>query len=174
VICIEVEWRGEGVEVRAGGHAGYGPPGQDIVCAGVSAILYGCLAYLEGVLRVSPCQREGQRIDGPHLEKQEGEGWLAFGTEGFPCFVDRTAVEAAVAGLSLLAQAYPDHVMLRVFRTKESEKEGTTAPGGRCRCAEACRLYRQGAGRDGCGVAARVEEEGYGRGKGSHHGGVRR
>lgn len=123
MICIEVERRGEGVEIRAGGHAGYGPPGQDIVCAGVSAILYGCLAYLEGVLRVFPCRREGQRTGGPHLEKQEGDGWLAFRTAGFPGGVDVTAMEVAVAGLSLLAEAYPAHVMLRVRRAKGSGKK---------------------------------------------------
>lgn len=44
--------------VRVSGHAGYGPEGQDIVCAAVSALVYALAAQLDndGILDV--CQLE--------------------------------------------------------------------------------------------------------------------
>ena len=46
MIRIRVTRRDSGLEIFAEGHAGYAPVGQDIVCAGVSALLYGFVAYL--------------------------------------------------------------------------------------------------------------------------------
>ena len=39
----------DGLRLKAQGHAGYGPWGRDIVCSAVSALLYGFVAYLEGL-----------------------------------------------------------------------------------------------------------------------------
>ena len=47
MIHISMKRWEEGMELEAHGHAGHGAIGHDIVCAGVSALLYSLAAYLE-------------------------------------------------------------------------------------------------------------------------------
>ena len=49
MIEIRVYPKGDGMVLSAEGHAGMAPRGRDIVCAGVSALLYGFAAYLESL-----------------------------------------------------------------------------------------------------------------------------
>lgn len=85
--------------LEASGHAGYAPAGQDIVCAGASALMQTLCALLAG--------EEGTKSgawdepDGPRLAVTAAapqKPWV----EG--------AFEFAKAGFALLAERYPDHV----------------------------------------------------------------
>ena len=47
MISVIAETFSDGLmRISAKGHAGYAPRGKDIVCAGVSALMFGCIYYL--------------------------------------------------------------------------------------------------------------------------------
>ncbi len=89
----------EGMELEAIGHANHGAIGHDIVCAGVSALLYGLAAYLEGRCEICP---SGQ------LDRTESHGRLYLRTRGLEN--DETAFAVTAAGLTLMARAFPEAV----------------------------------------------------------------
>lgn len=92
--CLE---RGEHI-ITVNGHAEYAPPGQDIVCAGVSALVYAAAAALE------------QRA--VHFIFQDDESGLtlhARASEENADFVDGV-FSTASAGFDLIAEQYPDYV----------------------------------------------------------------
>ena len=100
MIRIRVTEREGGFTVSAFGHAGYAPHGQDIVCAGVSALLQAYLDYLEALL---PLVAEAS------LEVEEKEGLLGIRSEGFGGR-DRDGLSVVEVGLRKLARRYPNHV----------------------------------------------------------------
>ena len=109
MICIRITECEDGVELSAHGHAGYAPRGQDVVCAGVSALLYGFISYLEGLL---PIATEKAARDGtPRLEVEDKDDvlWVrTYGMEG----ADTAGLAVIRAGLGLIASCYPSFVML--------------------------------------------------------------
>ena len=109
MICIRMTKREDGVELSAHGHAGYAPRGQDVVCAGVSALLYGFVAYLEGLSPIATAEPP----DGasPHLEVEEGDGLLTVRTFGMGG-KDLDGAAVIQAGLGLIASCYPTFVTL--------------------------------------------------------------
>ena len=111
MIRIRVTGRDGDVELCATGHAGYGPFGQDIVCAGVSALLYGLIAYLTGNSPIATA--EGPHSCGltSHTEVREADGELWVRTHGTDGRVG-VALEVTLAGLSLIARQYPAYVTL--------------------------------------------------------------
>lgn len=116
MICVRLIDSPRGVEVWAGGHAGFAAPGADIVCAGVSALLYGCLSYLRG--------QSGKQTDGlARVDLAEGEGYLWFRTRYFCGGADRAARAQLAAGLRLIAEAYPLHMKLIEIRTETGKEE---------------------------------------------------
>ncbi len=108
MIRIRALERGDGVDITAVGHAEYGPRGHDIVCAGVSALLYGFIAYLEAL---PPIATAGAGGEGSHLEYSEGEGLLRVTTRGLGGD-DLRCWRVTAAGLRLLEAAYPTCVTL--------------------------------------------------------------
>ena len=102
-----VGWE-DGLEVEACGHAAYAPRGADVVCAGVSALLYGYLAYLRSVTG------EDGEMRG-RVAFAEGDGYLRICTR---CMkgCDAAAWAVVSAGLRLIADAYPAHVRLTEAR----------------------------------------------------------
>ena len=82
------------------GHAGYSKVGEDVVCSGVSAIVYSLLGFLHNL--------------------SDKENRLTASVEKGECIVfwrgNGKAVEAgfqmAVIGLAQLAQKYPEHVSI--------------------------------------------------------------
>lgn len=75
------------------GHAGYAPQGQDIVCAGVSALIYALLGALSGSEGLCFRDEGGvMRIRAPKAKYAE--------------------LSMAVCGLEQLARAYPGYVDL--------------------------------------------------------------
>ena len=109
MICIRITEREDGLELFAHGHAGYAPRGQDVVCAGVSALLYGFIAYLEGLLSIATAEA----LDGtsPRLQVREGDGSLWVETHGLSGR-DLDGLGGTLAGLRLITACYPAFVML--------------------------------------------------------------
>ena len=90
---------GPTLRLEARGHAGYGPAGQDIVCAGASTLMQ-TLAYLLAGEENAHSDVWDEE-DGPRLAVTAGaprSPWV----EGAFAF--------AKAGFGLLAERYPDHV----------------------------------------------------------------
>lgn len=80
------------------GHAGYNP-GNDVVCAGVSAIIYALAGYIANA--------EGLKVNSDKYEPGEAE----FDVEGDA----RQAFEMAYIGLAQISQEYPDNVQVTNF-----------------------------------------------------------
>ena len=109
MICIHITEREDGLELSAHGHAGYAPRGQDVVCAGVSALLYGFISYLEGLF---PIATEKAARDGtPRLEVEDKDDVLRVRTYGMGG-ADTAGLAVIRAGLGLIASCYPSFVML--------------------------------------------------------------
>lgn len=107
MICVEAKPLGDGLVLVARGHANYAPAGRDIVCAGVSALLFGYAAYLESL---SPA--EGEEDASPHLSVDEGDGYLYLQTRGLGG-KDLLGWRVTEAGLSRIRQGYPDCLRIR-------------------------------------------------------------
>ena len=113
MIRVQVTVRRDGLTLSAVGHAGFAPRGQDVVCAGVSALLYGFVAYLEGLAPIATAGAPSLGGAYPHLEVSEGDGALRVITRGLGGRdIDGFAV--TLAGLSLIAACYPAFVTLDI------------------------------------------------------------
>ena len=110
--------------MRAEGHAGYAPAGQDIVCAAVSCLMQ-TLAYsaVEDE-RTSSCIYQGK--EGPVVSVEAGDSVLM-----------RDKFELVADGLDLLAEQYPENVNFKK----------------RCKCSPAVDLQLFAEGGDGAGAA---------------------
>lgn len=83
--------------ISASGHAGYADPGHDIVCAGVSALIYACAAALD---------RSGSDFD---FEDNNSEVTIHVHETRPNDFTDGIFA-ATVAGLEVIAETYPEYV----------------------------------------------------------------
>ncbi len=101
MILIHMKWGEGGMELEAHGHAEHGAIGHDIVCAGVSALLYGLSAYLEGEAKCCPTGR---------FNKTESAGRLYLKASGLR--TEETAFAVTKAGLCLIAEAFPEAVRM--------------------------------------------------------------
>ena len=101
--------------LEAYGHADHGAIGCDIVCAGVSALLYGLTAYLEIQAASYP---EGR------LEISESEGRLYMKTERLEG--QETAFAVAAAGLKLIVKAFPEAVRFTPLSGVGDQRKGGT------------------------------------------------
>ena len=99
MIRISMKRWAEGMELEACGHANHGAIGHDVVCAGVSALLYGLTAYLQGQATACPTG---------HLDRAEADGRLYLRTRGLT--EDEVAFAVTAAGLTLIAKAFPEAV----------------------------------------------------------------
>lgn len=143
--------------MRAEGHAGYAPAGQDIVCAAVSCLMQ-TLAYSAAEdEHTSSCIYQGE--EGPVLNVEAGDSVLM-----------RDKFELVADGLDLLAEQYPENVNfkksckcspavdLQLFA--EGGGDGTAAAGGDgaapAAAEKAASAPAQGKGREA--AAAEVDE----------------
>lgn len=125
-VIYEADPEGGKLTMRAEGHAGYAPAGQDIVCAAVSCLIQ-TLAYSAAEdEHTSSFIYQGK--DGPVLNVEAGDSVLM-----------RDKFELVADGLTLLAEQYPENVSF-----KET-----------CRCAPKVdlQLFAEGGG-DGAGAGA--------------------
>ena len=91
---------GGNLAMRAEGHAGYAPAGQDIVCAAVSCLMQ-TLAYSAAEdEHTSSCIYQGE--DGPVVSVEAGDSVLM-----------RDKFELVADGLTLLAEQYPENVSFK-------------------------------------------------------------
>lgn len=143
--------------MRAEGHAGYAPAGQDIVCAAVSCLMQ-TLAYSAAEdEHTSSCIYQGE--EGPVLNVEAGDSVLM-----------RDKFELVADGLDLLAEQYPENVNfkksckcspavdLQLFA--EGGGDGAAAAGGDgaapAAAEKAASAPAQGKGREA--AAAQVDE----------------
>lgn len=124
-IIYEADPEGGKLTMRAEGHAGYAPAGQDIVCAAVSCLMQ-TLAYSAAEdEHTSSCIYQGE--EGPVLNVEAGDSVLM-----------RDKFELVADGLDLLAEQYPENVNFKK----------------RCKCSPAVdlQLFAEGGG-DGAAAA---------------------
>ena len=98
---IDIQANDETYAVKAEGHAGYGPKGQDIVCAGVSTLIY---AYALELMKLGA---EPDILD-------EGERF-----EVIPGHIDtriKVAFDTVIHGLGMLADSYRNHIRMEGVR----------------------------------------------------------
>ena len=87
---VTVAKKGTKYIFSAEGHSGYGPAGQDIVCAGVSAL---CFAL---AVSVRPYQ----------FETSEGNMYICFDKK------NKRELNMAVNGLHKIEKKYPNHLIV--------------------------------------------------------------
>lgn len=124
-IIYEADPEGGKLTMRAEGHAGYAPAGQDIVCAAVSCLMQ-TLAYSAAEdEKTSSCIYQGK--EGPVVSVEAGDSVLM-----------RDKFELVADGLDLLAEQYPENVNFKK----------------RCKCSPAVdlQLFAEGGG-DGAAAA---------------------
>ena len=98
---------GETWTLLCAGHAGFAPNGPDVLCAGISALT---LALDERLRDLA----ESRRLTGYRRDVKPGAVRLtAAGREDV-----RGAFETAAAGLSALAERYPDHLSIKRFERR--------------------------------------------------------
>ena len=104
--------RGEGEhELTINGHAGYAEHGKDIVCAGVSAIAFALLGWLENN------EEEITQLD--ELMVDDGEVYIACaGSDNV-----NVAFQVALIGLIQISRQYPDHVTIQYSGTAGDSRE---------------------------------------------------
>lgn len=97
---IRMDWRS--LELTAEGHAGGGEYGQDIICAGISAITHTLAQYL---LRY-------EHTMWPMIRMKPGAAYIR--GRPIPGYRRRTreAFRQAMDGLQAFAEQYPDHVRI--------------------------------------------------------------
>ena len=156
-IIYKADSEGGKLTMRAEGHAGYAPAGQDIVCAAVSCLMQ-TLAYSAAEdEHTSSCIYQGE--EGPVLNVEAGDSVLM-----------RDKFELVADGLDLLAEQYPENVNfkksckcspavdLQLFA--EGGGDGAAAAGGDgaapAAAEKAASAPAQGKGREA--AAAQVDE----------------
>lgn len=96
--------------VNIAGHAGYAPKGQDIVCAGVSALTS---AFLESLILIT----NRDYTDGVFIET--GDGLFQFGIRGIKDEQANDIVKSLIfmlgRGLDLIERQYPDYISFHTF-----------------------------------------------------------
>lgn len=120
MIRIRITRRGDGVDIHAVGHAGYAPRGADVVCAGVSALLYGFVASLDDLSSVATAEESGCSEEFFHWTAFESDGELRVRTRGCTSRIEG-GVSVVVAGLSLIARTYPQLVVLEDIISQEGD-----------------------------------------------------
>ena len=99
-IIYETDPEGGKLTMRAEGHAGYAPAGQDIVCAAVSCLMQ-TLAY-SAAKDEHTSSRIYQGKEGPVVSVEAGDSVLM-----------RDKFELVADGLTLLAEQYPENVSFK-------------------------------------------------------------
>ena len=98
---IHMDWKR--LELTAEGHANAGNYGEDIVCAGISAIITALGQYMlryEKTMRPELTLRSGVS----RIRARPARGWEERAREAF---------RQAVDGLELMAESYADHVSIK-------------------------------------------------------------
>ena len=117
MMWIELNECEKGIMVFAKGHAGYAPAGRDVVCAGISAILYGSLNFFR--------KQADEQGEPASAEAMEGPGRLYIRAGGFADGLEYTALKVMHAQLCALEEAYPEYVSVRYVDHRKNETGGS-------------------------------------------------
>lgn len=93
---IEVNVREDGITVT--GHAGYAPPGQDIVCAGISTLTQSLIKSVENLT--------ADRIE---YEISPGKVDIIYGDLSEKA---STLVDSFFIGICMIADEYPEYIRI--------------------------------------------------------------
>ena len=109
-----IEITTEETEIRVTGHAGFGPPGRDIVCAGVSAL------FLSMILSADELTS-----DETSCELSPGSSWFRY--ESLSEELDLLIRSFFIGVRNSLADAYPECIAVSVYESNGtgSERVGT-------------------------------------------------
>lgn len=99
---IKIEFDSVNLSLTAEGHAGYAPAGEDIVCAGVSALIYALPSAFNRTHIAHYMDTEAQR-GYIHIKARPTIN------QRFMCLV---IYQAIMGGLENIAQQYPEHIQL--------------------------------------------------------------
>ena len=92
---IQVEYRPKSRVLQVQGHAEYAPIGKDIVCAGVSALIFGLVEYLQQTGNVSAFKESKGSI---YVKSKRAD----------------RAFDVTVCGLKNLERVYPKNVAVKI------------------------------------------------------------
>lgn len=98
-------------KLRVSGHAHFDEMGRDIVCAGVSAISYALMNYLE---------EHRKSFDRLQISAEAGHVEIVCKGKGIGI-----AFDVAMAGYQAIAQTYPDHVTVYTPQMAADSREKT-------------------------------------------------
>lgn len=101
MIIARYDRNGDTHILSVNGHAGFAVKGQDIVCAGVSAIVYALIGWLENNVE-----------DTTFASVDEGNGEVIISCEGDEKLA--TAFYMAAIGIENIANTYPAHVVIDI------------------------------------------------------------
>ncbi len=96
IVRVGQDKEGRITSLSLSGHAGSGPKGHDLVCAGVSAVSQGALNAIDQ--------------DGFHIEVKPGK--LELIAKSLPNSHDQIVLETVVVQLESLEASYPDCIRL--------------------------------------------------------------
>lgn len=96
---IRVEYNPIWTQLRLHGHAQYAPEGQDIVCAGVSALYETLMGH-------------------PRVQEASMDGWSILAADEDARAEMRPMFDMIARGLERIAEQYPAHVRYRMIYVK--------------------------------------------------------
>lgn len=130
---IRVTQTQDALVITAEGHAGFAGRGEDVVCAGISALLCGTAAYLADLVRAgggtvaggasgekksAACDPDHPAAGRPRLDREIRPGHLKLSASGLPAGLPGHTAAQLCAGLGLIAEAYPAYLSLYVDRER--------------------------------------------------------
>lgn len=122
MIKAEIGFSDRDYTVNITGHAGYAPKGQDIVCAGVSAL---SSAFLESLITIIG----SDYADGLFVET--GDGLFCLGIRGIKNAESEDIVKTLVfmlkTGLEQIERQYPDYIKFNMFSYPEKGYDNDTS-----------------------------------------------
>ena len=100
----------DGFEASLSGHAGFAPKGQDIVCAGVSALVMSLADTVENAIKLSD-------IGALEIKAADGEFYIHVGgISSAELYNDLNAYfHMFRLGLEKIQQEYPDYIKVSMF-----------------------------------------------------------
>ncbi len=104
MIQAKMDWKKMVLEMD--GHADYAPKGQDIVCAGVSALCYALVNTLANIDHECGMARMKSIANGEgHMRIRARICWENLS-------VIRACFQVTVTGLKMMAEQYPDYIKI--------------------------------------------------------------
>jgi len=102
MICAKFEKKADMHKVTVKGHAGFAPSGQDIVCSGVSAVVFGLIGFIDN--------------NSEHIQEKK----IHFSDGNFDLFIigDEkidSGIEFAEISIAQIAEKYPENVKVEVI-----------------------------------------------------------